>query len=219
MDVAIAGGHGQIALRLERLLRARGDTVRALIRNPDHAADVSAAGAQAVVCDLEAPGTDVAAAIAGADAVVFAAGAGPGSGAERKRTMDYEGAVRLIEAARQTGIQRYVMVSAIGADDPQAAAEPVFRAYLEAKKAADEAVRASGLAYTIVRPGRLTNDPGNGRIATIIQTATSNEIPRDDVAATLAAVLAEPRTAGLTFTLLSGTVPIAEAIAALADRS
>jgi uncharacterized protein YbjT (DUF2867 family) len=218
MDVAIAGGHGQIALRLARLISARGDTVRALIRNPDHVADVSAAGAQAVVCDLEAPDADVAAAVAGADAVVFAAGAGPGSGAERKRTMDFEGAVRLIEAARQVGTRRYVMVSAIGADDPEAASEPVFRAYLEAKKAADDAVRASGLAYTIVRPGRLTDDPGVGRIAAVVQTATSGEIPRDDVAATLAAVLAEPRTAGLTFDLLSGDVPIAEAITALADR-
>jgi uncharacterized protein YbjT (DUF2867 family) len=218
MDVAIAGGHGQIALRLARLLSARGDTVRALIRNPDHVADVSAAGAQAVVCDLEAPDADVAAAIDGADAVVFAAGAGPGSGAERKRTMDFEGAVRLLDAARQVGTRRYVMVSSIGADDPEAAGEPVFRAYLEAKKAADDAVRASGLAYTIVRPGRLTDDPGHGLIAAVVQTATSGEIPRDDVAATLAAVLAEPRTAGLTFDLLSGDVPIAEAVTALADR-
>jgi uncharacterized protein YbjT (DUF2867 family) len=126
--------------------------------------------------------------------------------------------VRLIEAARQVGTRRYVMVSAIGADDPEAASEPVFRAYLEAKKAADDAVRASGLAYTIVRPGRLTDDPGAGRIAAVVQTATSGQIPRDDVAATLAAVLAEPRTAGLTFDLLSGDVPIAEAITALADR-
>jgi uncharacterized protein YbjT (DUF2867 family) len=217
MDVAIAGGHGQIALRLARLLSARGDTVRALIRNPDHAADVSAAGAQAVVCDLEAS-DDVGAAITGADAVVFAAGAGPGSGAERKRTMDLGGAVKLVDAALQVQAQRYVMVSAIGVDDPEAASEPVFRAYLHAKKSADEAVRASGLAHTIVRPGRLTNDAGTGRIATATQVAHSAEISRDDVAATLAAVLAEPRTAGLTFDLLAGDVPVAEAIAALADH-
>jgi uncharacterized protein YbjT (DUF2867 family) len=217
MDVAIAGGHGQIALRLARLLSARGDTVRALIRNPDHAADVSAAGAQAVVCDLEGS-DDVAAAITGADAVVFAAGAGPGSGAERKRTMDLGGAVKLVDAALQVQTQRYVMVSAIGADDPEAAHDPVFRAYLQAKKSADEAVRASGLAYTIVRPGRLTNDPGTGLIATASQVARSAEITRDDVAATLVAVLAEPRTAGLTFDLLAGDVPIGEAIAALADQ-
>jgi uncharacterized protein YbjT (DUF2867 family) len=217
MDVAIAGGHGQIALRLAHLLSARGDTVRALIRNPDHAADVSTAGAQAVVCDLEAPDADVAASIDGADAVVFAAGAGPGSGAERKRTMDLGGAVKLIEAALQVQARRYVMVSAMGVEDPQAA-EGVFRAYLEAKAAADEALRASGLAYTIVRPGRLTDDPGSGLVATATQVARSAEIPRDDVAATLAAVLDEPGTAGLTFDLLAGDVPIAEAVAALADH-
>jgi uncharacterized protein YbjT (DUF2867 family) len=217
MDVAIAGGHGQIALRLERLLASRGDRVRALIRNPDHVADVAATGAQAVVCDLEAPDADVAAAIDGADAVVFAAGAGPGSGAERKRTMDHEGAVRLIEAALQAGTSRYVMVSSMGADAPEAA-DGVFRAYLEAKRAADDALRASGLAYTIVRPGHLTDEPGTGLVATAAQVASSGQISRDDVAATLAAVLAEPHTAGLTFDLLSGDVPIADAVGALADH-
>lgn len=217
MDVAIAGGHGQIALRLERLLRERGDTVRALIRNPDHADDVRAAGAQPVVCDLEDSDADVASAIDGADAVVFAAGAGPGSGAQRKATMDHGGAVALIGAALQVQTSRYVMISAMGVDDPQAA-EGVFRAYLEAKAAADAALRTSGLAYTIVRPGRLTDDPGTGLIATATQVARGPEITRDDVAATLAAVLAEPRTAGLTFDLLAGDVPVAEAIAALADH-
>ncbi len=216
MDVAIAGGHGQIALRLERLLAARGDRVRGLIRNPDHGADVRAAGAEPMICDLEAPGADVAAAIAGADAVVFAAGAGPGSGAERKRTMDLGGALRLIEAALQTEVARYVMVSAMGADDPDGA-DGVFRAYLEAKAAADEALRASGLAYTIVRPGHLTDAPGSGRVATAPQFASGGEVSRDDVAAALAAVLTEPRTAGITFDLLAGDVPVGEAIAALAD--
>lgn len=216
MDVAIAGGHGQIALRLARLLSARGDTVRALIRNPDHVADVTAAGAQAIVCDLEAPDADVATAIDGTDAVVFAAGAGPGSGGLRKRTMDEEGAIRLIDAALRVQTARYVMVSAMGASDPQAA-EGVFRAYLEAKAAADDALRVSGLAYTIVRPGRLTDDAGTGRIAVSPQFASGGEIPRDDVATTLAAVLTEPRTAGLTFDLLAGDAPIAEAIPALAD--
>ena len=216
MDVAIAGGHGQIALRLAPLLRARGDTVRALVRNPDHVAEVTAAGAEAIVCDLEANDADVAAAIIGADAVVFAAGAGPGSGAARKRTMDQEGAVRLIEAALQVQTARYVMISAMGAANPRAA-DGDFRAYLEAKAAADDALRASGLAYTIVRPGRLTDNTGSGRIAVSPQLARSGEIPRDDVAATVAAVLGEPRTAGVTFDLLTGDAPIADAIAALAD--
>lgn len=214
MDVAIAGGHGQIALRLTRLLAARGDRVRGLIRNPAHADDVRAAGGEPVLCDLEGDG-DVAAAIAGADAVVFAAGAGPGSGAERKRTMDLGGALRLIEAAKAQGVDRYVMVSAMSADDPSRG-EGVFRAYLEAKGAADRALRESGLDFTIVRPGRLTDEPGTGRVA-IAPRLDPGAVPRDDVAAVLAAVLDEPRTAGLTFDLVSGDTAIADAVDGVAD--
>ena len=213
MDVAIAGGHGQIALRLTRRLSARGDRVRGLIRNPAHADDVRAAGGEPVLCDLEADG-DVAGAISGADAVVFAAGAGPGSGAERKRTMDLGGAVRLIDAATAQGVDRYVMVSAMSADDPSRG-EGVFRVYLEAKGAADRALRESGLAFTIVRPGRLTDEPGTGRVA-IARRLEPGAVSRDDVAAVLAAVLDEPRTVGLTFDLVSGDVPVADAVAAVA---
>ncbi|MBB4661970.1 SDR family oxidoreductase [Conexibacter arvalis] len=211
LDIAIAGGHGQIALRLGKLLAARGDRVRGLIRNPDHAEDLRAAGVEPVVCDLEqAAAEQVADAIAGADAVVFAAGAGPGSGEARKATMDRGGAVLLIEAAKRAGVDRYVIVSSRGAD---ANAEgDGFAAYLRAKGEADEALRASGLAYTIVRPGALTNEPGTGRVT----TATGDgAIPRDDVAATLAAVLDRPETAGKAFLLVSGETPIAEALAAL----
>src|ERR687892_294436 len=100
MDVVVVGGHGKIGLRLLRLLAERGDRARGLIRNPDHAAELEAAGAEAVVCDLEADDADVAGAVAGADAIVFSAGAGAGSGAERKQTMDLGGAVKLIEAAK-----------------------------------------------------------------------------------------------------------------------
>jgi uncharacterized protein YbjT (DUF2867 family) len=213
MDVAIAGGHGQIALRLERLLADRGDRVRGLIRNPDHAADLEAAGAEPVVCDLEGD-DDVAAAIAGADAVVFAAGAGPGSGAERKRTMDLGGAVKLIEAAKQNGISRYVIVSSMGADDPPSG-DQVFAVYLQAKAAADQALRESGLEFTIVRPGRLTNDRGTGRIEAAESLGRRGEIPRDDVAATLVAVLDEPATVGKTFEILSGEEEIAAALRTL----
>src|SRR5690606_6805110 len=138
MDIAIAGGHGQVALRLERLLARDGHRVRAVIRNPDHAADVTAAGAEPVVVDLEALAGvhDLAEAVRGADAVVFAAGAGPGSGPERKRTVDYGGAVKLIAAAREAGVDRYVMVSSIGAHRPEAGQGPM-RAYLQAKADAD----------------------------------------------------------------------------------
>ncbi len=209
MDVVIAGGHGQIALRLARLLAARGDRVRGLIRNPDHVADVQAAGAEAVLADLEAD-DDIAPAVAGADAVVFAAGAGPGSGAPRKRTMDLGGAVKLIEAAQATGVPRYVMISAIGARDPASGAESM-RPYLDAKAEADAAVAASGLAYTIVRPGGLTDDPGTGRVSAA-DTLERGSIPRDDVAATLVAVLDDPSTVGRAFDLVSGDDEITEAL-------
>jgi len=210
MRVAIAGGHGQIALRLAPLLRERGDEVVALIRRPEHDDDVLAAGANPVVCDLESASDDeVRAAVAGADAVVFAAGAGPGSGAERKETMDYGGAVKLMRA----GVQRYVMVSSIGAD-PDAPGDDTFAVYLKAKGRADADLADSGLDYTIVRPGGLTDDPGTGRVR-LGQRVDRGSVPRDDVAAVLAAVLHEPATIGKTFVLAGGDEPIDEALAKL----
>jgi uncharacterized protein YbjT (DUF2867 family) len=209
MLVAIAGGHGQIALRLTRLLSERGDDVRSLIRNPDHADDVRDAGGDPVVCDLEeADDTLVANAVRGADAVVFAAGAGPGSGAQRKGTMDLGGAVKLIEAAKAGGIRRYVMVSSINAD-PNHPGDDTFSVYLRAKGEADAELTASGLDYTIVRPGPLTNDPGTGRVAL---DAGRGDVTRDDVAAVLAAVIHEPGTIGRTFDLSGGDTPIDEAL-------
>jgi uncharacterized protein YbjT (DUF2867 family) len=211
MLVAIAGGHGQIALRLTRLLSDRGDQVRSLIRNPDHADDVSAAGGDPVVCDLEqADDIAVAEAIAGADAVVFAAGAGPGSGPQRKGTMDLGGAVKLIVAAQAAGIRRYVMVSSINAD-PNHQGDDTFSVYLRAKGEADAELVASGLDYTIVRPGRLTDEPGTGRVR-LGDGVGSGAIPRDDVAAVLAAALHEPDSAGRTFELISGDTPVDQAL-------
>jgi uncharacterized protein YbjT (DUF2867 family) len=212
MEVVIAGGHGQIALRLARLLSARGDRVRSLIRNPDHASGVSDVGAEPVVADLEAL-DDVSSCVAGADAVVFAAGAGPGSGAERKRTVDYGAAVKLIEAAQAAGVRRYLMVSSIGADDPSAGSEQM-RPYLQAKADADAALAASGLDFTIVRPGRLTNEPGTGRVA-VGERLERADVTRDDVAAVLVAALDEPRTVGRTFVLVNGDLPIAQALSQL----
>jgi uncharacterized protein YbjT (DUF2867 family) len=212
MDVVVAGGHGQIALRLLELLAARGDRARGLIRNPDHAADLEHVGGEPVVCDMEAE-DDLAPFVEGADAVVFAAGAGPGSGPERKKTVDLGAAVKLMEAAERRDIARYVMVSAIGAGDP-ASAPPAMRPYQEAKGEADARLQRSGLAWTIVRPGGLTNDPGNGRIRAGQDIGTGT-IPREDVAATLAAVLAAPNTIGVTFDVIAGDLPIADAVAAL----
>jgi nucleoside-diphosphate-sugar epimerase len=213
MYVAVAGAHGKVARRLARLLVARGDHVRGLIRNPDHAADLEADGTHPVVCDLEAAGVDeLAAAIETADAAVFAAGAGPGSGAERKWTIDRDGAIKLLEAARSAGVERYVIVSSVGAEDPPQDDE-VFSVYLRAKAEADEAVMASDRAWTVVRPGYLTDAPGEDRVR--IDTEPFREqITRDDVAAVLAAVLHEPRAARHVLYAGGGDDPIDLAVAA-----
>jgi uncharacterized protein YbjT (DUF2867 family) len=211
--IVIAGGHGQIALRLARVLSARGDTVRSLIRNPGHEAGVHATGAEPVVADMERL-DDLAEYVDGADAVVFAAGAGPGSGPERKRTVDLGAAVKLLDAARKTGVARYLMVSAMGAADPTRGSQ-AMRPYLEAKSEADAALAASDLEWTIVRPGGLTNDPGTGMIEIAPSLGRRGSITRDDVAAVLAACLDEPRTVRATFELLQGETPIAEALAGL----
>jgi len=207
MKVAIAGGHGKIALALTRLLSARGDDVLGLIRKPEHAEDVRAAGGEPVLCDLEA---DAALPVSGCDAVVFAAGAGPGSGAERKWTVDYGGAVKLIEACKAAGIDRYVMVSSIGAD-PEAPGDDVFAVYLRAKGKADADLAASGLAYTIVRPGPLTDDPPTGLVELGVD-APRREITREDTAAVLAACLGWPASAGKTFVAVGGETPIEQAL-------
>ncbi len=211
MQIVIAGGHGQIAMLLHPLLKAQGHQVRALVRNPDHADDVRRAGAEPVHCDLEAEG-DISEAAGAADAVVFAAGAGPGSGAARKMSMDRDGAIRLIDAARQNGIRRYVMISAMGAEEPRG--DEVFQTYLRAKAEADEALRRSGLDYTIVRPGRLTNEPGSGRVS-LADRLPRGEISRADVAAVLACVLEAPETVGRQFDVTAGDQEIAEAVAKL----
>jgi uncharacterized protein YbjT (DUF2867 family) len=215
MRVVIAGGHGKIALILERILSQRGDSVAGFIRNPDHAADLQAAGAEALVVDLESASVDeVASHLDGADAVVFAAGAGPGSGAARKETVDRNAAILLADAAEVAKVRRYVMISSLGADAeaPDSVGDSVFVAYLRAKGAADDNVRArEALDSTIVRPGHLINDPGTGRV-TIADSTGRGNVPREDVAAVLLAVLDTPGTAGQTFEVISGDSPIGEAV-------
>jgi uncharacterized protein YbjT (DUF2867 family) len=213
MDVVVAGGYGQVARRLLERLAAGGHLARGLIRNPEHAGELQRLGAEPVLADLERE-DDLSPHVAGADAVVFAAGAGPGSGPERKRTVDLGGALKLIQAARAQGVRRYVMISAMGAADP-GSGPPAMRPYLEAKAKADAALVASDLDWTIVRPGRLTDDPGSGRVAAAPRLRRRGEISRDDTAAVVAAALQAPNTIGLAFEVLAGETPIAEAIAAL----
>src|SRR5919202_1788583 len=189
MRVAIAGGHGKIARLLTHRLSQRAIGVSALIRNPDHADDVRAAGAEPVLCDLEEAAEEaVADALDGVDAVVFAAGAGPGSGPERKWTVDHAGATKLAAAAQAKGIRRYLMVSSIGAD-PAREGDDTFSVYLRAKGQADADLQASGLDYTIVRPASLTDDPATGRV-NLADRVGGGSISREDVAAVLDAALA-----------------------------
>ncbi|WP_422741716.1 NAD(P)H-binding protein [Micromonospora sp. WMMD754] len=217
MRVVIAGGHGKIAKLLERELAGRGDTAVGLIRNPEHEAALRAAGAQPLVCDLEHTDVDTLAAhLAGADAVVFAAGAGPGSGADRKDTVDRCAAVLLADAAVRAGVRRYLLVSSMGVDDPPAAGtDAVWAAYLRAKKAAEDEVTARDLDVTVLRPSRLTDDEPAGRI-TLARHVDAGAVSRADVARVLLALLYAPGTAGRTVELVGGDTPIAEAVGALA---
>jgi uncharacterized protein YbjT (DUF2867 family) len=212
MDIFVVGGHGKIALRFERLATEAGHSVRAMARNPDHSSDIEATGAEPVVADIETD--DITGRVKGADVVVFAAGAGPGSGPERKKTVDLGGAVKLIDAAAANGIARYLMVSAIGADKPSRWSKQM-RPYYEAKAGADEALMASGLDYTIVRPGSLTDDPGTGLVDIAPKLARSGRVPRGDVAAVLLASIDAPNSVGKAFDLLSGETPIQEALRSL----
>jgi uncharacterized protein YbjT (DUF2867 family) len=212
VNVVIVGGHGKVAMRLEKLLAEGGDSPRGIIRQTEQADDLEAIGAEPIVLDIE--NREISDAVAGADAVVFCAGAGPGSGPARKRTVDYGGAVALIEAAMQHEIRRYVMVSAIGADRPERWSEQM-RPYYEAKAGADKALAESGLDYTIVRPGRLTGEPGTGRVEIAERLERSGEVSRDDVAAVIAEVLGADNTIGKAFDVIGGETPIPEAVASL----
>ena len=213
MRVVIAGGHGQIALHLERMLADRGDEAVGIVRNADHVADLEAVGARAAVLDLEQASVDeVVQVVRGADAVVFAAGAGPGSGPARKETVDKGAAILLADAAERAGVRRYVMVSSMGTDRADPHSDEVFQVYLRAKKAADDDLRGRDLDWTIVQPGGLTDVPGTGAVTTDCHSEP-REVPREDVAATLVGCLDERATVRKQFSLLTGETPIKDALA------
>ncbi|NKY98247.1 SDR family oxidoreductase [Nocardiopsis alborubida] len=222
MRIVIAGGHGKIALRLARQLADRGDEPVALIRNPDHAQDVVDAGAEPVVIDLEkATVTELTEKVMNADGVVFAAGAGPGSGTARKGTVDHKAAVLTADAASLAGVRRLVQVSAINVDEPvPEGTDEVWAAYVEAKRAADADLRERDLEldWTILRPGRLTDDPGTGRVE-LGGEVERDAVTRDDVASVIVALLDEPGTVGRVLNLVNGETPVAEAVRAAAASS
>jgi uncharacterized protein YbjT (DUF2867 family) len=211
--IAIVGGHGQVARLLHPRLAAAGHTPVALVRREAYRERLERSGAEVRLLDLEEQDvTGYAEAFEGCDAVVFAAGGGPDGSVERKRTVDLQGSLKSIAAAQQAGIGRFVQLSAIGVDDPPAAdAVPVWAAYVEAKRAADAALRASGLRWTILRPGLLTDDQPTGRIA-LDPASDRGSVPRADVAAVVAAVLDDEATVGRQWVLVGGETPIAEAI-------
>jgi uncharacterized protein YbjT (DUF2867 family) len=211
--IAVVGGHGKVARHLHPALVALGHTPVALVRREEYRAELEALGAQVRLLDIERE--DAAAfarAFDGCDAVVFAAGGGPDGNLERKRTVDLEGSLKSIEGARQAGIARFVQVSAIGVDNPLPPdTDPVWRAYVEAKRDADAALRATDLDWTIIRPGLLTDDPPTGRVA-LGPDEERGEIPRADVAAVLAAVIDTGAGIRAQWDLVSGDTPIDEAV-------
>jgi uncharacterized protein YbjT (DUF2867 family) len=214
MRVVIAGGHGKVALNLERMLAERGDHPVGLIRNPDQSEDLRAVGAEPVVLDLErASASELADVVRGADAVVFAAGGGPSSGAARKETVDKGAAILLADAAEQAGVRRYVMVSSMGTEGADPDSDDIFQVYLRAKKAADDDLRSRDLDWTIVRPGRLTDDPETRKVR--VGDLERGEITRADVARILVGVLDTPATIGKTFEALNGDQDVAEALTGL----
>ncbi|WP_205874313.1 SDR family oxidoreductase [Mycobacterium camsae] len=209
--IVVIGGHGKVALHLARILTGRGDRVSSVFRNPDHGDDVAATGAEAITADIEQLDTDaLAKLLAGHDAVVFTAGAGGGTPA-RTYAVDRDAAIRVIDAAGRAGVRRFVMVSYFGAGPGHGVPpENSFFAYAEAKAAADAHLRASDLDWTVLGPGRLTLEPGTGHIAV---GKAKGEVSREDVAAVVAAALADDATIRRTIDFNNGEVPIADALA------
>ncbi|HEX2143330.1 MAG TPA: NAD(P)-binding oxidoreductase [Glycomyces sp.] len=221
MHVVIAGGHGQIALRLTEILAAEGHSVTGLIRNPDHAEDLNAIGGRPIVLDLEQADAEhlgglLASEMYGeVDAVVFAAGAGPGSGAVRKDTVDRAASVLLADAAERAGVRRFLQISSMGADsDPDPSRDEVWAAYIEAKSAAEEDLRGRDLDWVILRPGSLTDDPPTGQVQLAEPPVGRGDITRSDVAAVLAELLCRPTVSKRVLELRGGDTPVADAVAA-----
>lgn len=213
--ILIIGGHGKVALHLSGILSKRGDEVTSVFRNPDHSEEVMVTGAQPLVADIENLDTEALADIVkGHDAVVFSAGAGGGN-PTRTYAVDRDAAIRVIDAAEQAGVDRFIMVSYFGAKlDHGVPKDNSFFHYAEAKAAADEHLRGSGLRWTILGPGSLTLEPSTGRIA-VGPDAAGGQVSREDVAAVAAACLADEATVGHTIEFNNGDIPIDEALTRL----
>jgi uncharacterized protein YbjT (DUF2867 family) len=206
--VLVAGANGQVGQHIVRILAESGHEARAMVRDEDQTSRLRELGGEPIVADLEG---EVAHTVEGCDAVIFSAGGGPGSGAEKKETVDRQGAVKLVEAAKEHGARRYIMVSAMGAADPESGSE-AMQPYLFAKARADQTLQESGLDYTIIRPGSLTDDPGTGTVELASSLGRRGEIPREDTARVIVATLERENTFGKTFEVISGETTIEEAV-------
>ncbi|MEP5176793.1 SDR family oxidoreductase [Marinobacter alexandrii] len=212
MHVFIAGANGQIGQHLLQEMANSNHEARALIRHPDQGPDLQKLGAtETVVGDLE---HDCSEAMRGCDAVIFTAGSGPHTGPDKTIDVDQDGAIRLVDTARAMGTKRFIMVSSMRAEEPEKGPEKL-KHYLWAKHNADEHLKNSGLNYTIVRPGRLIDNDGFGNVALSARLEEFGEIPRQDVARVLLAVLDSDNTADTVFDVVSGDTPVAEAVAKL----
>lgn len=207
MKITIVGAHGSIAQLLHPKLIEKGHSVRGLIRKEEQVETLKKMGVEPVIVDIE-HAEDISKAVGDADAVVFAAGAGAGSGKERKWSVDRDGAIKLMEACAKNDIQRYIMISVMGLDEPRGS--EVFQVYQKAKAEADEALINSGLNYTIIKPGKLTDEDGTGKIS--VGDLEVGEIPREDVASVIAESIEHENTFHKTFDLLKGDSSIDEAL-------
>ncbi len=214
MRIAIVGGHGQIALKATELLISAGHEVTSVIRRPEQVTEIEGLSAQAQICDIgTADAAELAAAIAGADALVFAAGAGPGSTIEAKRSIDLGGSLKAIDACLEIGIRRFVQISFIGVTNPvPEGTDPVFAAYWDGKREADEALISSGLDYTIVKPGGLTDVPATGTGEVGADSPRGATTSRGNVAEFIRLVLEEPRTVGMSLDIRDGDTPLKDAL-------
>lgn len=212
MKVLVAGANGKIGQRLVKQLAQSKHSVRAMIRNPDQADKLQTLGADTVVADLE---DDCSEALAGCDAVIFTAGSGPDTGPDKTIDVDQNGAISLMDQARAAGAQRFLIVSSMRAEEPEAGPEKIQH-YLRAKKNADDYLRQSGLDFTIVRPGKLTENAGTGKVQMAERVEEFGEIPREDVAAVLLESLSADNTVGLSFDVIAGETPVDVAVGELA---
>ena len=217
MRIVIAGGHGQIARQFGRLVSAAGHQPVGMIRDPGQSRDLEDDGVEPALIDLES--ADVAAMtdiVRGADVVVFAAGGGADGNVARKETVDKGAAIMLADAAQAAGVRRYVMISSMGVDDADPDSEEVFQVYLRAKQAAEVDLKARDLDWTIVRPGRLTDDIPTGLVE--VGSLERGAVTRGDVAHVIAEVVESETTIGQVFDVVGGDLPIAQAIAELGTQ-